>query len=127
MLAEYDKDLTFDDLDEQGLSKYISFLWNTKKLLNSTLEKHLNFLRTFLIWATKKGYNQQRAFENFHPKIKKPKKQQEPIFLSWEEVEMLYSFIFPANKQYLEEVRDVFCFTCATGLRQSDVYKLFSV
>jgi len=27
-------------------------------------------------------------------------------------------------KKYLEQVRDVFCFTCFTGLSYSDVYNL---
>ena len=36
----------------------------------------------------------------------------------------VYNFVFPENKNYLERVRDVFCFCCFTSLRYSDVFNL---
>lgn len=73
-------------------------------------------------WATLKGYNSNRDFETFSPKLKDTEKK--VIFLEWDELMKLYYFEFTENKKYLERVRDIFCFCCFTSLRYSDVANL---
>jgi integrase len=44
--------------------------------------------------------------------------------LDWEELMHVYTYPIPASKNYLDRVRDVFCFCCFTSLRYSDVANL---
>jgi integrase len=76
-----------------------------------------------LRWAAIKGIYNGKSHETFKPKFKKVESK-EIIYLTWDELIKLYQFKFKKNQNYLEKVRDVFCFCCFTGLRHSDVYKL---
>ena len=121
-LTNYNDKLRFEDLNEDGLSQFVSFLINEIDLRNSTAEKTLRFLRWFLKWATGKGYNYVRDFETFKPRLKQTEKK--VVFLEWDELMTVYNHIFSQNKGYLERTRDVFCFCCFTSLRYSDVANL---
>jgi len=121
-LTNFNSSLTFEVLDESSLSEYVNYLRDKKDLRNSTIGKQIGFLKWFLRWALKKGHHNNSAFELFKPKLKNTKKK--VIFLTWEELNKLREYKIPATKQYLERVRDVFLFTCFTGLRYSDVYNL---
>ena len=56
-LLNYDSELTFEGLTEQKLFDYQYYLQKKVKFKNSTIIKHFSFLRWFLRWAKKKGYN----------------------------------------------------------------------
>lgn len=121
-LEKFDKELTFESLDEQKLTRYVNFLKDTEDLRNTSIMKQIAYLKWFLRWCSKKGYCMNNAYESFNPKLRNtPKKV---IFLTWEELTKLRNFHIPETKQYLERVRDVFLFCCFTGLRYSDVYNL---
>ena len=121
-LKEFRDELSFDTFTENGLNDYVDFLRNKKDMRNSTIGKQIAFLKWFLRWSFKKGYNQNMAYDSFKPKLKNtPKKV---IFLTWEELNRLKDYKIPQTKQYLERVRDVFLFCCFSGLRYSDVYNL---
>lgn len=121
-LKGFDQNITFESLDESRLTDYVNYLRDTKNMRNTTISKQLGFLRWFLRWALKKGYNDNNAFELFKPKLKTTQKK--VIFLTWDELMNLKDFDMPETKKYLDRVRDVFCFCCFTGLRYSDVYNL---
>lgn len=121
-LKAFNPNVTFEYFDEVGLTEYVDFLRNTKDMRNSTIGKQLGFLKWFLRWSFKKGYNTNSAYDTFKPKLKNtPKKV---IFLTWDELTKLREYQIPLQKQYLERVRDVFLFCCFTGLRYSDVFNL---
>lgn len=121
-LSSFDADLTFEALDEMKLTEYVNYLREKKNMRNSTIGKQLGFLKWFLRWSLRKGYNNNNVFEGFKPKLKTTQKK--VIFLTWKEVMQLRDFDIPETKKYLDRVRDVFLFTCFTGLRYSDVYNL---
>ena len=121
-LNDFDKNLSFDVLTESKLMEYVDYLRRTMDMRNSTIEKQISYLKWFLRWSTKKGYNSNRDFENFKPKLKSTKKK--VIFLTWKELNQLRDCVVPETKKYLERVRDVFLFACFTGLRHSDIYNL---
>ena len=121
-LKQFRNELSFDTFTENGLNDYVDFLRNKKDMRNSTISKQIAFLKWFLRWSFKKGYNQNMAYDSFKPKLKNtPKKV---IFLTWEELNRLKDYKIPPTKQYLERIRDVFLFCCFSGLRYSDVYNL---
>lgn len=121
-LWDFDKKLTFDKFNEEGIADYITFMSKKLKMKNSTINKQLGFLRWFLRWCFEKGYHQNRTFEYYKPKLKNAKKR--VIFLTYEEIEQIEKFVIPKGKEHLDAVRDVFLFSCFTGLRFSDVYNL---
>lgn len=121
-LNNFDPHLTFEAFDEKKLTDYVNYLRDKKSMRNSTIGKQMGFLRWFLRWRLKKGYNTNNAFDLFKPKLKTTTKK--VIFLTWDELTQLRNYPIPATRQYLECVRDVFLFCCFTGLRYSDVYNL---
>ena len=116
--------LTFDCFDENGLTAYVSYLRTNLNMRNSTIGKQLGFLKWFLRWADEKGYNTEKAYRAFRPKLKGAATDKQVIFLTWEELMTVYKFNIPETKKYLDRVRDVFCFCCFTSLRYSDVFNL---
>lgn len=140
-LTSFKKDISFRDLDEKGLTEFVTFLRDEKVvrpekrdlsghiiqeavigLKNSTIEKKLGYLAWFLNWATLKGYNEIQDYKSFKPKLKTT--QQTVIFLTQPEIQQLCDFSIPEDKRHLEKVRDVFVFCCFTGLRFSDAKNL---
>ena len=121
-LKEFKEDVTFEYSDEFGLNEYVNFLRDKKDMRNSTIGKQMGFLKWFLRWSFKKGYNQNIAYDTFKPKLKSTSKK--VIFLTWDELNKLKDYQIHKDKQYLERVRDVFLFCCFTSLRYSDVRNL---
>lgn len=112
--------ITFDSLntirfDEQ----YRAYLLNDLNHLNTSVAKDIINLKVFLNWAVKCGYTNNTEYKKF--KAKEP--ETDLIALDEPELMQLYNFDFSENI-HLEQVRDVFCFQCFTGLRFSDVKKL---
>lgn len=114
--------IEFDSIDEVFFNKYIKFQREVLKHRNTTISKNLKIFKWFMNWTTKKGYNKNLAFRDYSPDLKGTTRNQNIIFLTWEELMGLYELDVP--KRYLEQVRDVFCFCCFSGLRYSDVYNL---
>ena len=142
-LLTYKKNVKFSDLTESGLTKFVRYLREDKKLKtprkkkgdredydeedimgvkNSTIEKKLGYLKWFLKWATARGLNNNIAYKTFRPTLKSTQKK--VIFLTKAELELLKNYEIPANLSHLEMVRDVFLFCCFSGLRHSDVFNL---
>lgn len=114
--------IEFDTIDETFFNKYVSFQRDVLNHRNTTISKNLKIFKWFMNWATKKGHNKNLSFRDYNPDLKGTKRSQKIIFLTWDELMKLY--ILPISKNYLEQVRDVFCFCCFSGLRYSDVYNL---
>jgi integrase len=121
-LKAFDEQLTFDKITEAWLTEYVNYMSDVVDMRNSSIEKQMEFLRWFLRWAVKKGYNSNLTFETCRPNLKSMQKK--VIFLTMDELNLLRDCQIPEKKKYLERVRDVFLFCCFTGLRYSDVYKL---
>ncbi len=121
-LEGFDPRITFDAFDENRLADYVTYLREVRQMRNSTIGKQIGFLKWFLRWVFRKGHSDNRAFDGFKPRLKTSSKK--VIFLTWDELTKLRNYEIPATKQYLERVRDVFLFTCFTGLRYSDAYNL---
>ena len=141
-LTAWDASVTFESFDEAGLTDFIVFLRDELEMRNTTIGKQISFLKWFLRWAMRKGYNKQMDFMTFAPKLKTaPKKV---VFLEWDELMKVLNYSVPANgtnvsltdangNQYtktvhdaaaIEKARDIFCFCCFTSLRFSDAANL---
>lgn len=79
-------------------------------------------LRWFLNWTLDRGYNTNSEFKTFKPSLKHT--QARVIYLEKSELETLMTMRIPKEKSNLEYVRDIFVFSCFSGLRHSDVLNL---
>ena len=61
-LTGFDEKLSFEILDESKLMEYINYLRGALDMRN-TIDKQVSYLKWFLRWSVKKGYNSNTAFE----------------------------------------------------------------
>lgn len=119
--------MTFDDLENGGMTAFINHLSKAKDkegrvgLNNDTIKKDIGFIKAFIRWAQAKGYIGLSKFLLQKVRLKTVRKT--VIFLEWDELMKVYNYDF-GNLNYLSQVRDVFCFCCFTSLRYSDVRNL---
>lgn len=111
--------ITFDNLNYAFFQEFQNYLIDKKGLNNTTVAKHLSTVKTFINYAKMHGVEVSDKYKDF--KIRK--ESLEVIALTSEEFETLYKMDLTGNKR-LEQVRDIFCFACATGLRYSDMAQL---
>lgn len=118
---------TFENIDGKFLTtfqKYLNTLVKEEggqmvpKLNNVTVAKQLSCLKTFLNNARKQGIKVNPQFKDFSVK----KEELEVIALTMDEFERLFSWDFGNTR--LNNVRDIFCFSCVTGFRFSDLDQL---
>ena len=114
--------IEFESINETFFNKYVTYQRETLGHRNTTISKSLKYLKWFLNWSTKRGYNKNLSFKDYDYKLKGTSRNSNVIFLTWVELMELYNKKIP--KKHLEHVRDVFCFCCFSGLRYSDVYNL---
>jgi integrase len=108
--------VTFESLDMAFYEKFMAFYLQDLQLLNNTTGKYISALKSFLRWATDRGYNNNPAFIKF----KVMSTAADIIYLTQDELMRVYALDLSQNKR-LEQVRDSFCFGCFTGLRHSDI------
>jgi len=119
----------FETIDYAFFQRFQTFLINRTKtdkagkirpmLNNTTIAKALSTLKTFLNYAKQQGIKVNETYSSFAIK----KEKLEVIALTSEELDALLSLDLTNNKR-LDKARDVFCFSCATGLRYSDVAQI---
>lgn len=120
-LERYRPSLKLTELDRDCMSGLVVYFLD-RNFTNSTVIKQMKLLKWFLRWAEDHGYAMASDWKKFSVKLKQPEKT--IVFLDWDELMTVYNCSIPIQKQYLERVRDVFCFCCFTGLRYSDVANL---
>ena len=89
---------------------------------NATIAKQFRNLKGFLRWADANGYAVNKEVFSYKTNLSVPPKT--VTFLKYEELLRFASCQFPETKQYLDRVRDYFCFMAFTSLRYSDLKAL---
>lgn len=124
-LESFDKHVSFESFTVDKMLDLVDYLRLKRDMRNTTIVKSLSFVKWFLRWAFRNGYQVSQDVLNFNPRLKGTDgKIKKVVFLSIEELTRLYELELPESKDYLERVRDVFVFCCFTGLRYSDAYNL---
>ncbi len=126
-LAKREK-VTFQNINFAFFQSFQNFLIGRTKLVagrrvpmlnNTTIAKQLSTLKTFLNYAKVYGIEVSDNYKQFRIR----RQEMEVVALTSDEFENLFSFDLKGNAR-LAQVRDVFCFACATGLRYSDLEQL---
>lgn len=113
--------ITFSKIDLTFYDLFTSYLLNDKKQLNNTIGGNIAVLKTFLVWATNRGYNSNLKFKD--REFKPIQQESEIVYLTEYELMNLFELDLRTNTR-LNNVRESFCFACFTGLRFSDVAKI---
>lgn len=113
------REVTFDNIDYAFFESFKSYLHSVCGLNSTTVAKQLSTVKTFLNYAIKYGYQVSNKYKTF-------KIQRDPL-----EVIALTQFEFDKlweldlfGKPRLDSIRDVFIFSCCTGMRFSDLDQL---
>lgn len=128
-------DIRLDDIDDKRYAKLLNFFFNKKHsvinaddipeiktgLSNVTINNYLNNIRRFSKWAEEKNYTSKCTIHKQKASLKTIKKP--VIFLDWSELMDIMKLDFTYLKSY-DIIRDMFCFSCFTGLRYSDLLNL---
>ncbi len=111
--------IKFSEIDYAFFQTFQNYLIKHRAINNVTIAKQLSTLKTFLGYARKSGIYVPDGYKDFTIKRQKL----EVIALTNNEFLSVYHKDLSNNKR-LAQVRDVFCFSCATGLRYSDLEQL---
>ncbi len=115
---ERKKTLYLHSFNTTFFEEFRQYAFEEKQIEANYFAKIIATLKTFLNWAFEKGLTDNLDYKKF----KAPEKEKEVIYLTKEELTSLYNYQFNSDK--LSHVRDIFCFSCFTGLRFSDVISL---
>lgn len=116
--------LYFEDINDELLAKVELYLIG-KGLSNSYVFKSMKDIKTFLNWATKKGYNRNIKYQSYQQRFHDETTSDTAVnhfALTPEELQSIMTF--PTHRQAIDRARDVFVFCCFTGLRFSEVMAL---
>lgn len=104
--------ITFNTINQKFYTEFTDFCMVNRGHINNTFTRNVGLVKTFLFWALKNGHTYKADFINFK---KKPKVITNQVALRKEDLEILLKTEMPSNK--LERVKDVFIFSCVTGMR----------
>ncbi len=108
--------LAFATMNLDFYHSFVQYLSTDCKLLNNSVGSIMKSLKVFLNWATYRQLNSNLIFKKF----KVFKEETEAVSLN--EAELMKFYNQTGLTPCYEAVRDLFCFSCFTGLRFSDIY-----
>lgn len=111
--------VSFNQVNYQLISDYDNWLRKNYSSGHTVQTRH-KVLKTYLNIAIKKGFVDRNDYPYIHFKLKEPKTNR--IDLSFDEIEKLEKLEF--KEKSMECTRDLFLFSCYTGLRYEDVQTL---
>jgi site-specific recombinase XerD len=116
--ADKKKTFDFDDFDFQFERNFKAYHIEKSYSTNYT-GKNIKVLKSILNEAAKHGYNKKTDFDTF----KKPQENVDKIYLNKSDLEKIRTCILEPHH---DRIRDIFLFSCNTGLRHSDYSKFDS-
>ncbi len=111
-------DISFKEINHLFLTDFEVYLLTTCGCNPNTTAKFMQFVKRIVIIAKNNGWIKADPFVNYKIRLKKVDRG----YLLQEEVEAIMAKEFSTKR--LEQVRDIFVFSCFTGLAYIDVKKL---
>lgn len=124
-LARFNKNyrLELDSINDRFAQTFIGAMvkqdWE-----NVLIKNHISMAIQFASWARRKGYHTSTAYRHIKVDIPTQKPETNVAYLTIEEIARLNQLSFSENESRFEKARDVFLFSCVTGLRHSDLKNL---
>jgi site-specific recombinase XerD len=113
--------LEFKNITMDFYNSLLDYCFNDIQCYNSYTGGLIKNLKAFMEWAKEAGYHTNLDYKR--KSFKKLTEESEINFLTSDELFFLYNHKLKGIEHF-EEVRDVFCFGCFTGMRYSDILAL---
>lgn len=110
--------ITYESINIEFFEKFRAYMLDQKSYGFNYFTKVISTIKTFMRWSEERGYTSNLNYKKF----KAPEKETDIIAL--DEAELLQLLFYKFDNPRLDKVRDVFCFSCFTGLRFSDLVSL---
>jgi len=111
-------DIDIHSIDHEFIMSYDFYLRSERKCNNNSTVKYLKNFKKIILICIANGWLDKDPFVKYKPKVKEVKRD----FLSTEELDTMASKRLVSDR--LAQVRDIFLFSCYTGLAYADVKKL---
>jgi site-specific recombinase XerD len=111
-------DIDIKDIDHSFITEYEFFLRSVRKCANNTAVKYIKNFKKIIKICISNGWLDKDPFVNYKAKIREVERE----YLTQEEVQDIYSKEFATER--LNLVKDIFVFSCFTGLAYIDVKNL---
>lgn len=119
MLWKYNvKDVLLSQVNHEFVTSYDYFLRSVKNCANNTTVKYLKNFKKIVLIALANGWLEKNPFLLYKSKLKPVVRE----FLNMDEIQRMTDYDFKFSR--LNQVRDIFLFSCYTGLSYVDVSKL---
>jgi integrase len=115
--------LEFNSIKDQFAKAFVVAMVN-QGWGNVIIKNHISMTIQFVRWARRKGYHTSTAYRDIDVNIRTQKAETNIVYLTIEEIARVIQLTFSLNETRFEKARDVFLFSCVTGLRYSDLKKL---
>lgn len=120
-LCEFRKNILFAELSFELLTDFERFL-KDKSLSTNTIHKYFRHLRKFVNLAIDNDLMELNKYPFRKFKLKSEETNRE--YLSPEEVQSIENLEFTKENAHLQKIKDMYLFSCYTGLRFSDISAL---
>jgi site-specific recombinase XerD len=111
-------DIDIENIDLEFINAYDFYLRTEKKCANNSAVKYIKNFGKIIRICLAHGWIARDPFANYKMKVKEVRRE----FLTEEEIERIKVKEFTSER--LKQVRDIFLFSCYTGLAYADVQKL---
>jgi site-specific recombinase XerD len=111
-------DIDIKAINHAFITDYEFYLRSERKCNNNTAVKYIKNFGKIIRICIANGWLEKNPFANYKAKVR----EVERVFLSKEDLEIVTSKEFKTRR--LNQIRDIFLFSCYTGLAYADVKKL---
>jgi hypothetical protein len=111
-------DIEINKIDHSFITEYEFYLRSVRKCANNTAVKYIKNFKKIIKICISNGWLDRDPFANYKSKIREVERD----YLTYEEVQDIYSKVFVTER--LNLVKDIFVFSCFTGLAYIDVKNL---
>ncbi|RTY84848.1 site-specific integrase [Flavobacterium sp. ZB4P23] len=111
-------DIDINKIDHAFVTDYEFYLRSVRNCANNTAVKYLKNFNKIIKICISNGWIDKDPFANYKSKIREVERD----YLTQEEVQDIYSKVFATER--LNQVKDIFVFSCFTGLAYIDVKNL---
>ena len=112
------QDIDIIKIDHDFIANYDFYLRSERKCANNSAVKYIRNFKKIIRICLASGWLNKDPFINYKAKIR----QIDRSFLSQDELSVMAGKILETDR--LNQARDIFLFSCYTGLAYADVYKL---
>ncbi len=111
-------DINYQNIDLNFFDELKKYAFEYKEIKDNYFSKIVAVFKNFMNWAEARNYHDNTTFRKFSYS----EQEIDIIYLTIDELLHLYNYSFKQSRHI--KARDLYCFSCFTGLRYSDITDL---